>query len=299
MYIVTPIVSIEITRRCNLNCAHCMRGNAENMVISEELLEKFFDEVKSANELVISGGEPFLCYEQIKSLVEIMKKKKVMIPSVQIITNGTIYDERIYTLLEDNFQDFSVYISLDEYHIRSIESIYSIDKTSTSPRLAPMNCEEVIKNIELHRKNKHYKGIHGSPKYLFDSGRARLLDKPKMPLNPLGYFYSDCMDGVLIVGPRIYLDCQGYITEGDSEYDSRDTLSIGNLHDDTLSDMVLKNAIKIGVSTGEEFNDFRLQREKDYATLNSLKSYAYVDHKIVEKSEEPAPASLTFRPNNL
>ena len=69
MHIFTPIIGIEISRKCNLYCTHCMRGEAESLTINKEILEKFFDEVKSANVLVISGGEPFICYDEIKMLI--------------------------------------------------------------------------------------------------------------------------------------------------------------------------------------------------------------------------------------
>ena len=58
-------------------------------IISVELLNKFFDEVKSVNVLVITEGEPFRCYEEIKSLIKVIKFKHVFIPKVLIVTNET------------------------------------------------------------------------------------------------------------------------------------------------------------------------------------------------------------------
>lgn len=282
MNIATPIVAIEITRRCNLNCEHCMRGDSENIDISRELLEKFFDEVKSANVLVLSGGEPFLCYEQIRMLLEVMAEKKVRIPKVAIVTNGTVYDERIYKLLEAGFEKIVIDISIDEYHIKSIESLYGSNAKSSNPRLAPMNVDEVADNIELHKRSPYFRNFYNSsPKYLLESGRARNLDKPKRPLRPLGYFYSDCSKNFLIGGPRIYLDPLGNIAEGDSEYASRSELSIGNLHDSKLSDLLIFNAIRIDAPSENDFTIFLFDREQDYAD-NKGKNYGYRNNKVIE-----------------
>ena len=34
-------VMLEITRRCQLKCAHCMRGDAQNLDMSEEIIDAF------------------------------------------------------------------------------------------------------------------------------------------------------------------------------------------------------------------------------------------------------------------
>lgn len=36
-------VVIEITRRCNMCCAHCLRGDAENVDIQEKYINAFLD----------------------------------------------------------------------------------------------------------------------------------------------------------------------------------------------------------------------------------------------------------------
>jgi len=241
-----------------------MRGESENCDIQRELLEKLFDEVKSANMIVLSGGEPFLCYEKIKELVEIMKAKCVQIPKVVIVTNGTIYDERIYGLLEENFEKISIQISMDTYHIESIENIYTSTTPSSDPRLHPRTQEEIIKNIDLHRSRGYFNGFMGAPKTLIDSGRAHNLDVPKEPIRMLGYFYSDFNNQVLVAGPRIYLDALGYITEGDTGYSSREELSIGNINGTSLSSMLQSNAIRIGDVTPDEFSKFLFDREIAY-----------------------------------
>jgi len=287
MYVLTPIVSIELSRRCNLDCAHCMRGNSENKSISIDLLNKFFDEVKSTNVLVISGGEPFMCYEEIKSLIGIIKIKKVLVPKVVIVTNGTIYDERIYKLLEENFDEIEINISMDSYHMESISRRYDTQRESNDPRLHPVNLEDIIINLKLHKKSIYFGSIYGEHKYLIDTGRAAELDKPKKPFDALGYFYTDCIKDFIIAGPQIYLDALGYITDGNSEYASREEISIGNIRENTVSELLLKNAIKVKCSTPLEFDEFMQQREYNYQKYRG-KNYCYQNNKVIEITEEPS-----------
>ena len=94
--IITPDLGIELTQQCNLNCSHCFRGAARNRNISKEIIEKVFDEIKYIQTLDLSGGEVFLGYEQLKTLLEKANQKGTTIESCSIHTNGTIYDVRIY-----------------------------------------------------------------------------------------------------------------------------------------------------------------------------------------------------------
>ena len=287
MYVLTPIVSIELSRKCNLDCAHCMRGNSENISISIDLLNKFFDEVKSMNVLVISGGEPFMCYEEIKLLIDVIRNKKVLVPKVVIVTNGTIYDERIYKLLEENFEEIEINISMDNYHMESISKRYDSQRKSNNPRIYPANLEDIMTNLKLHRKSIYFGSIYGERKYLIDTGRAVDLDKPKKSFDALGYFYTDCISDYIVAGPQIYLDALGYITDGNSEYASRKEISLGNIKENTVSELLLKNAIKVECYTPLEFDEFIQQREYDYQKYRG-KNYCYQNNKIIEITEEPS-----------
>ena len=51
---------IEVTRRCNLKCDHCLRGDAQNKDISTEYIDALLDQVTSIGSVTFTGGEPFL-----------------------------------------------------------------------------------------------------------------------------------------------------------------------------------------------------------------------------------------------
>ena len=66
-------LSIEITRRCNLACQHCMRGEAENLDMSNEVIDQLLDRTSEIGYLGITGGEPLLNFDGIISRLKSLK----------------------------------------------------------------------------------------------------------------------------------------------------------------------------------------------------------------------------------
>ena len=55
----TQYAVIEVTRRCNMQCRHCLRGDAQNVDISNEIIDRFFDGFADGaviENVVFSGG---------------------------------------------------------------------------------------------------------------------------------------------------------------------------------------------------------------------------------------------------
>ena len=87
-------IMFEITRRCNLRCAHCFRGDPQNVDISEEIIDKTLDQISSCLSFDVTGGEPFLVPDKLEYLVDGIIKKKMRFTSFSLVVNGTILDER-------------------------------------------------------------------------------------------------------------------------------------------------------------------------------------------------------------
>lgn len=61
---------VEITRRCNLKCAHCSCGDAQSLDISKEIIDRIFVEAKDCDEISLTGGEPLLALDMVKYLID-------------------------------------------------------------------------------------------------------------------------------------------------------------------------------------------------------------------------------------
>lgn len=84
----------EITRKCNLKCKHCFRGDAQNVSMNKEIIDKTLDQVGYCYHFVMTGGEPFLEPEIINYLIDGIIKRKLRFLGFSVVVNGTILDER-------------------------------------------------------------------------------------------------------------------------------------------------------------------------------------------------------------
>lgn len=84
---------IEVTRKCNLKCEHCMRGEPQNIDMSEDVLKEIFRQVKEIYHLSLTGGEPFLAPQVIENMVDVIIDRKIRIHRCTTVDNGTILND--------------------------------------------------------------------------------------------------------------------------------------------------------------------------------------------------------------
>lgn len=135
-YSVEPVklnydgIMIEVTRRCNLICKHCCRGEPQNIDISMKVIDELFEQINDCEMIVLTGGEPLLVPEKIIYIINKIMDKKIHIKGFSFITNGTLLNngtikvlealndlyEYCYTLYKVTFPYISINISGDIYH---------------------------------------------------------------------------------------------------------------------------------------------------------------------------------------
>src|SRR5271157_4943644 len=69
MYISSLI--LEVTRKCNLRCAHCLRGNPQRVTMPREVLHAAMRDVDYVGSVLFTGGEPSLATEVIEDFIDI------------------------------------------------------------------------------------------------------------------------------------------------------------------------------------------------------------------------------------
>lgn len=114
---------IETTRRCNMSCEHCLRGEPQNRDIDVDTIRKFLltNNVNYISIITFTGGESTLNLQAIRSFMQICKDLNVDVGSFYIATNGkNIPDEFIlcldlYLFCSDN-EVSAVGISKSFYH---------------------------------------------------------------------------------------------------------------------------------------------------------------------------------------
>lgn len=88
-------VALELTRRCNLKCSHCMRGEAQNMEMEEKIIDLLAEQVNSIEFLYLTGGEPLLNAKLIKYIADKVTSGNLNIGAIDLTTNGTILDKTV------------------------------------------------------------------------------------------------------------------------------------------------------------------------------------------------------------
>ena len=115
-------VVIEITRRCNMFCQHCLRGPAQRFDIEDETLSKFFSQVKKISVLTITGGEPSMRPDRIRAVVSYAQQNNVEIEDFFVVTNGKKITREFLDALEELYDYCGsnerswVTVSHDDYH---------------------------------------------------------------------------------------------------------------------------------------------------------------------------------------
>lgn len=107
MKIEYDYLSVEITRRCNLQCAHCLRGDAQNKDMSKGIIDKILDRTASIDTLLFTGGEPTLNIDGMRYFLEGLKARGIPLNLLSIVTNGIIQSDDLICL----YKDYDAYIN--------------------------------------------------------------------------------------------------------------------------------------------------------------------------------------------
>lgn len=61
---------LEITRRCNMKCVHCLRGDAEDLEMPFQILDNVMSRIREVMTLTFTGGEPSLNVPAIRHALQ-------------------------------------------------------------------------------------------------------------------------------------------------------------------------------------------------------------------------------------
>ena len=94
------LAQLIVTRRCNLKCGYCNEFDHCSDPIPADVLRSRIDKLKALGTLAVefSGGEPLLNPE-IFNLIRYARE--IGVPSVQMISNATLFTEEVVNKLND------------------------------------------------------------------------------------------------------------------------------------------------------------------------------------------------------
>lgn len=92
---------LETTRRCNMKCVHCLRGDAEDLDMSHDVIKNLFAEISSVDVLTFSGGEPSIAVPVLRDALQECVRNSVDIREVYIVTNGLVVSDKFIQACRD------------------------------------------------------------------------------------------------------------------------------------------------------------------------------------------------------
>lgn len=244
-------LAIEVTRRCNMQCSHCMRGSAENHTISKEVVDRLFDEVSVVARLLLTGGEPFLEPEMMDYIFDAIIKRKIPIEKISVVTNGTIRDKRI----AESFNKIGKYVAdnwsktLTKKQIRQIVTI-SISNDSYHMK------EDIMETLKFYRGllndnciilKKNQKDINEVLCLGNAADESFVLDEKKKYMYKITpyrvAFFNDDDGKPLAIDTMIQIGYDGKILIGeDSSYLQQDNNNYGNILQKHMSTLLAECA---------------------------------------------------------
>lgn len=138
---------IEVTHRCNLHCAHCLRGDAENTDISTDAIDALLDQTEAIYSLTLSGGEPCLNIDALEYIADGIEKRGIELFNLTMITNGTIFDPRVIKVMKHYWR-----IVKDSRHRRGLR--YKMTAVSLGFSLDKYHEQQDVckKNMDIYEK---------------------------------------------------------------------------------------------------------------------------------------------------
>ena len=201
-------VMIEVTRQCNQECLHCLRGEAQNKKIKHEYITSLLNQLRELEvgyTVVFTGGEPTLNLNAIRHYISECKRLSMRHDSFYIATNGFKLDLEfigvcleLYAMSEEK-ELCQVHLSNDEQH----KFIFDEDK-------------DLIKGLSFfsdkHEESFSYYNrrpiLEGRAKDYFSEGNDNYVYKIKNKED--------------LNSTEVYLNCNGNIINGcDWSYQSQ------------------------------------------------------------------------------
>lgn len=119
---------LEVTRKCNFTCEHCLRGDARNTELSRDIYARIIQNFGTlATEVMITGGEPLLHPMVWKWLERTVKEGGLLASSFWACTNGSINPLPALQSLHNIHNvgaSCSMQVSTDDYHDEEPDKFY-------------------------------------------------------------------------------------------------------------------------------------------------------------------------------
>lgn len=249
-------LAIEITRRCQLKCAHCMRGDAQDVDMSHETIDRLLDQTESIGTLHFSGGEPTLNIDGMRYFLDGMKNRNITLNKLKIIINGYSVTDEFINLMKDYYDyiEFNADYGRNKICINISCDRYHKSNDGYNPEDTYVLYKNVFDGYTKILVEKYYvgnnaravgrgKNLEEAIKYSIDLKRIEIISKHSKSLCMARNRYALKNDNQVIVACPIYISVHGILLHAYSsndEYIRIDSYDF-DISKDTILDVIAKH----------------------------------------------------------
>lgn len=231
-------LGIEVTRRCNMCCAHCIRGDAEQKDIEYRYIDALITDIEYISSLLITGGEPSLNPRAIQYIADVVRARDIFIGGAVLITNGKFVSDEFITACASLFS----LATEDERNYLAISSDVFHEDVSREKR-------QKLSVFKAYHPNGHHNDWNRIP--LADLGRARELTTYQKTeaskSDELWYEYDPKKEVIRFTDTIVTMTVNDDILS-ECDYDFKDTLNwrIGHITDSCWAEKAIGIAAESG-----------------------------------------------------
>jgi uncharacterized radical SAM superfamily Fe-S cluster-containing enzyme len=209
-------VVLEVTRRCDMKCTHCLRGCAENIDMSQDIADTFLNSAESIGSLVFTGGEPVLNSDLVIHIIDRIIDENIPLEYFYMVTNAGVFSEELfnkiidlYNYVEDKYLS-NVFVSFDKFHDQS----KTITKNSAR-----------WKTLEFYGDAFERLTDDSFSDNLINDGLAK-----ENNIGTVNYHYNNMLVEDNNIWSKFYLNAKGYIlSDYNMSYKTQDENSLGSI----------------------------------------------------------------------
>lgn len=173
---------IEVTRKCNMQCEHCLRGPAQRKTIDDQHIYKMLQLVDCVNTLTITGGEPTLAMDSLHQIRNCAIYGNAEIYDFYMVTNGKAINvsnvaewaNGMYYACHNN-ESSHINFSFDNYHQYMLDNKQKCKRSNNFDNLKEIMAEEY--GIYNNEGEQDFIDIHSNDSWDIESilaeGRAK------------------------------------------------------------------------------------------------------------------------------
>lgn len=229
MDICLDYLVVEGTRKCNMKCPHCLRGNSQRVDMDTRVADIITRQLSSIYCITFTGGEPSLNTKIIREFQYVFMFNDCSVNRFWVTTNARFYKEDFADALTDLYSicderdECCLTISGDQYHF--CQSRKAVDKYSEleffSDERMRMLRDDAIINEGYAKKNQF--------------GVRKLIPNRRITE------YNQC-DDTLLISDMIYINALGdVLLDCDMSYQTQKKHTLGNIFKEPIKDILIRN----------------------------------------------------------